>query len=141
MTIAGLDIDLDSDWTEVGDSYLTSLAYEPREDVLASFDANRFPDFDVLPGGRPDWLMFSDGERHLRIANVDSTGLEKRLGVDLNYRHLEADTFVLVQYKRMVKEGGEWWYHGLECEGLLVLEVMVEGALRRLRCHEQSLDA
>ncbi len=110
LNIAGLDVDLDSDWVGEGSNYLASLAYEPREDVMAAFDASRFPDFVPLPGGRPDWMTFTDGERHLRIANVDSTSLETRLGVDLIYRHVEADTFVLVQYKRMIKEGGDWWY-------------------------------
>ena len=43
----------------------------------------------------------SDGRHQLRIGNVNSTPLERVLGVDLIYRHLDSDTFVLVQYKRM----------------------------------------
>lgn len=114
LSIAGIesDVNLDESWSGfAGGSYLDNLSYEPRERALVNYDAVRFPDWQLQSGGDPDWLIFSDGEQHLRIGNVDSTPLEEVLGVDLIYRHVDADTFVLVQYKRMVKEqDGNWWY-------------------------------
>lgn len=112
LSIVGLEVEMDADWSGLdGNGYLKSLSYTPREEVLIAHDAVRFPGWQALPGGEPDWLRFSDGTRHLRIANVDATPLERRLGVDLLYHHVEADTFVLVQYKKMTKdEKGRWWY-------------------------------
>lgn len=112
LSIVGLEVDIDAGWNGLaGNGYLDSLAYSPREEVLIAHDAVRFPGWQSLPGGDPDWIQFSDGARHLRIANVDATPLERRLGVDLLYHHVEADTFVLVQYKKMTKDAeGRSWY-------------------------------
>ena len=78
---------------------------------MVSHDAGRFPAWMARPGGRPDWLTFSDGDNYMRIGNVNKTKLENVLGVDLIYHHIEADTLVLVQYKRMRKDAqGEWFY-------------------------------
>lgn len=71
----------------------------------------RFPDWTVRPGGRPDWITLTDGQNNVRIGNVNKTKLENTLGVDLIYRHVEADTLILVQYKRMRKDArGDWYY-------------------------------
>lgn len=112
MSIAGLDT---SKLTRVADigvgGFLSSLAYETPEDAMVSHDAARFPQWVARPGGRPDWHTFTDGDSHLRIGNVNKTRLENVLGVDLIYHHIEADTLVLVQYKRMKKDGaGDWYY-------------------------------
>jgi hypothetical protein len=64
-----------------------------------------------LPTTRIDWQTFSQGQHRLRIGNVNSTPLERVLGVDLIYRHLSSDTFVLVQYKKMSRNAkGSWGY-------------------------------
>jgi len=112
FSIVGLNVDIGPGWTGLnGNSYLDSLAYTPREEILIAHDAVRFPGWKAMPGSEPDWLRFSDGRRHLRIGNIDATPLERRLGVDLVYRHIEADTFVLVQYKKMSKDRkGRWSY-------------------------------
>ncbi len=112
LAIAGLNPNGLSDIDAVSEAgFLSSLAYETPEDALVSHDAGRFPDWMARPGGRPDWLTFSDGDNHLRIGNVNKTKLENVLGVDLIYHHIEADTLVLVQYKRMRKDAqGEWFY-------------------------------
>jgi hypothetical protein len=112
LSIAGIDTaglnNLDQVTTE---GFLSSLAYETPEDAMVSHDAGRFPDWVARPGGRPDWHTFSDGDSHLRIGNVNKTKLENVLGVDLIYHHIETDTLVLVQYKRMRKDAdGEWFY-------------------------------
>jgi hypothetical protein len=110
LRIAGIDADPDDWWNDTASTYLSSLAYSPRESALLEHDAIRFGDFELSGGTRPDWQEFTDGQVSLRIANVDKTPLEETLGVDLIYRHLDADTFVLVQYKRMVKKSKGWTY-------------------------------
>lgn len=110
LRIAGIDVDPDDWWTNAASTYLSSLAYAPRESALLGHDATRFGDFALSGGIRPDWQEFTDGQVSLRVANVDKTPLEKTLGVDLIYRQVDADTFVLVQYKRMVKTSKGWAY-------------------------------
>lgn len=111
LAIAGIE-DVDAEWMgNPGEGYLAGLAYAPSEDALLAYDASRFPDWNILGGKRPDWAVFTDGRRHLRVGNVNRTPLEHVLGVDLIYRHLEADTFVLVQYKRMRHERGTGWVY------------------------------
>jgi hypothetical protein len=110
LRIAGIDVDPDDWWNDTASTYLSSLAYPPRESALLGHDAARFGDFELSGGTRPDWEEFTDGQVRLRVANVDKTPLEEILGVDLIYRHVDADTFVLVQYKRMVKTSKGWTY-------------------------------
>lgn len=112
LSIAGVDPGPLQEWGGPNDEgFLASLAYETPEDVLVSHDATRFPDWTARPGGRPDWISFSDGENHIRIGNVNKTKLENTLGVDLIYRHIEAENLVLVQYKRMRKDASGHWYY------------------------------
>jgi len=112
LSISGVSDDPLDDWNGSSDAgFLASLAYETPEDMLVAHDAGRFPDWDTLPGGRPDWIDFTNGKSHVRVGNVNHTKLENVLGVDLIYRHIEADTTVLVQYKRMRQDGkGDWFY-------------------------------
>lgn len=112
LAIAGFEFDDSGLWdvSEMG-SYLARLRYAPREEILSGYDALRFPAWQPLPSGRIDWTTFSDGRHQMRIGNVNSTPLERVLGVDLIYRHLGADSFVLVQYKKMsVNSAGSWGY-------------------------------
>ncbi|GAA0905313.1 hypothetical protein [Virgisporangium aurantiacum] len=113
LSIAGADTDALADWqppTTPG-GFLPGLGYEPHEDVLLAYDAARFPNWSVLPSDRPDWLVFGDGTSHIRVGSVNNTSLENTLGVDLIYRHVEANTFVLVQYKRMSKDAKNRWFY------------------------------
>lgn len=113
MSIAGVDTEPLEDWqppTPPG-GFLSGLAYQPHEDVLLAYDAARFPNWSALPSDRPDWLVFGDGRSHIRVGSVNNTSLENTLGVDLIYRHVEADTFVMVQYKRMSKDAKNRWFY------------------------------
>ena len=79
--------------------------------MLSRYDASHFPHWPPLAGNRVDWRLFTDGQRSLRVGDVNATKLERILGVDLIYRHLESDTFVLVQYKKMRRDAhGKWSY-------------------------------
>lgn len=92
LRIAGIDVDPDDWWNDTASTYLSSLAYAPRESALLGHDATRFGDFELTGGTRPDWQEFTDWQVSLRVANVDKTPLEETLGVDLIYRHVNADT-------------------------------------------------
>jgi len=113
MSIAGVDAEPLQEWTgsSPADGFLPNLAYEAHEDVLLAYDAARFAGLTALPSERPDWILFGDGRNHIRVASVNNTPLEQTLGVDLIYRHIEADAFVLVQYKRMTRDGRSRWFY------------------------------
>ena len=112
MRIAGLDTTpLTDGYFNPGDGHLKSLRYEPPEDVLIAHDAARLPDWKSKSSNAPDWLLFSDGQQHIRIGNVNRTPLESVLGVDLIYRHIEANTFILVQYKKMAQDHKSQWFY------------------------------
>lgn len=112
LSVAGMPTDALRDWRgEQSEGFLAGLSYDTPEDVLLGHDAIRLPSWRALPSERPDWLIFTDGEQRIRIGNVNRTKLENVLGVDLIYRHLDADMFVLVQYKRFRQSiDGEWFY-------------------------------
>jgi len=79
--------------------------------MLSGYDAYRFPGWQLAGATRLDWTNFSDGHHQLRVGNVNATRLERVLGVDLIYRHIDNDTFVLVQYKKMTRDAaGNWGY-------------------------------
>jgi hypothetical protein len=108
LSFAGFDVDDTATWDASAEGgYLARLGYLPREEVLS----RRFPGWQPLAGNRIDWTLFTDGRRSLRVGDVNATKLERILGVDLIYRHLESDTFVLVQYKKMKRDArGRWRY-------------------------------
>jgi hypothetical protein len=112
LSIAGVNDDPLDEWDGSSEGgFLASLAYDTPEDMLVAHDPGRFPEWDALPGGRPDGIDFTNGRSHVRVGNVNHTKLENVLGVDLIYRHIEANTTVLVQYKRMRRDGnGNWFY-------------------------------
>lgn len=113
LALAGFNLD-DADRLNVDavGGYLARLEYQPREESLSGYDATRFPGWEPLPGTRTDWTEFTDGRHYVRVWNVNNTKLEHTLGVDLIYRQLNNDTFVLVQYKKMTRRGpGDWGYH------------------------------
>lgn len=115
LSIAGLSTDVLSEWSGPDSTGFLSALPQRRgalEDVVIAHDSARFSNWEALSGEMLDWINFSDGQQHVRVGNVNRTRLENVLGVDLIYHHLDADTFVLVQYKRMVQNArGEWLYY------------------------------
>jgi hypothetical protein len=110
LSFAGFDVDDTATWNPSAEGgYLSRLAYVPREEVLSRYDASRFPGWQPMTGNRIDWTLFTDGNRSLRVGDVNATKLERILGVDLIYRHLDSDTFVLVQYKKMTRDAHRKW--------------------------------
>ncbi|MER6527644.1 hypothetical protein [Streptomyces sp. NPDC001508] len=82
-----------------------------HEDDMITHDAQRFRDW----LGPEDWLSrsaftgFSEGEQRLVIYNANRKAAEETLGVDLIYFHETRNSFVLVQYKRMSRQGNSEW--------------------------------
>ncbi|WP_189822665.1 hypothetical protein [Streptomyces finlayi] len=133
--MAGFDPDQISGWTSSEDSnqsFIERLQHRDgpsHEDDMISHDAQRFRDW----LGPEDWLhraaftAFSQDGQRLVIYNANRKAAEKTLGVDLIYFHEARDSFILVQYKRMTREGNsEWKYYPNGDENL-------KGQLERMR--------
>jgi hypothetical protein len=54
-----------------------------------------------MPNRQVHIHTFAHGDRRMEIVNVDASGVEARTGADLIYYHLNTQSFVLVQYKRL----------------------------------------
>lgn len=57
------------------------------------------------PNDRGLLMSFSNGKRRLDVLNVNRESIERTLGVDLIYYNATFQSYVMVQYKRMVREG------------------------------------
>ncbi len=83
-----------------------------REDKMIEHDAH-VPFIDDLrlsyseQSGR---IVFTNGKERLYLMDVNRHPIEEALGVDLLYYSQQYNSFVLVQYKRLSKEGGRWRY-------------------------------
>lgn len=71
------------------------------EDRMIEHDARVFGGWDLLQQGAVGMVEFHQGARKLTVINVNRSGVEHALGVDLVYYNHEFDSYVLVQYKRM----------------------------------------
>ncbi len=87
-------------------SFLAGLPETDQlEDTLIAYDAERFGDWVREPTTRLDWRLFKDGRREMLIMNANRTAVERTLGVDVVYYNKPLNSFVLVQYKRMIQRG------------------------------------
>jgi|SRR5579859_175548 len=82
------------------------------EDQMVAHDAQVFGDWQLIKSyvvGAAEF--FKRGER-LTVMNVNRHPIERTLGVDLIYYHHHYQSYVLVQYKRLVKgnTSGQWGY-------------------------------
>ncbi|WP_367324767.1 hypothetical protein [Streptomyces sp. HUAS ZL42] len=93
---------------------LATLPGHPaHEDHLVFHDAQRFSDWIGSDAEHLAKRVFSKGDQKLFIANVNRLPAEDTLGIDLIYHHVNRDSFVLVQYKKMQQMGAgrsEWGY-------------------------------
>ena len=81
-----------------------------REDTMIINDAGVFGDWSEIERYQVGGAMFERGEERLTIINANRTPIEQSLGVDLIYYRHRYHSFVMVQYKRMLQEGGKWVY-------------------------------
>lgn len=109
LDIAGLGRSALGSWQLAGNEpapWLSGLAEgRTREDVLITHDASRVPDWWPLREPSVGVVEFADRkDNRLTVMNVNRTPVESVTGVDLlYYRHAPA-SFVLVQYKRLLKQ-------------------------------------
>lgn len=86
--------------------FLSSLksAYV-REDPMITQDQINFPDFHLVRSDVVGSIVMSDmyGREHLTVLNCNRQALEHTLGVDLVYYNHSYNSFVMVQYKRMIQ--------------------------------------
>ncbi|MER7007781.1 hypothetical protein ABT297_32720 [Dactylosporangium sp. NPDC000555] len=80
---------------------LAGLA-NPTEPRLIDHDARAFPGWSRQRTPEMHVHVFADGNRRMEIINIDASGVEARTGADLIYYHVNTESFVLVQYKRLV---------------------------------------
>lgn len=98
------------------DSFLPQTqAGIPLEDPMIEHDANTFLGWTPARSDKLGVRSFTDGpERTLHVMSVNRWPIETRLGPDLIYYHVQRHSFVLVQYKRMIREGSAWRYRADE---------------------------
>lgn len=88
-------------------SFLEQLDYvRSSEDTTIAYDGMRFLDFDRIesPSGI---VVFQKGNERLAVVNVNRGPLERTTGADLIYINESFESFVLVQYKAMRREGSD----------------------------------
>lgn len=102
---------LKAEQVDAASSILDLLDGQPiQERTLLEHDARIFR---ILLGDVPSKsAMFSDGrEKNVRVHVVDQTPIETALGIDLIIYSTCYDSFLLLQYKKMDRDGTSWSYH------------------------------
>lgn len=84
------------------------------EDQMIAHDAEVFGDWERLRRYQVGAAVFRKGNERLTVMNVNRHSLEHTLGVDLFYYQHRYDSYVMIQYKRMVKEEGEALYRPID---------------------------
>lgn len=81
-----------------------------REDVMAAHDAAVFGDWDNIKNYVVGAAEFTKEGHKLTIMNVNRLSVEETLGVDLILYHHTYNSYVMIQYKRMLREGSDYVY-------------------------------
>jgi hypothetical protein len=76
------------------------------EDQMIAHDAEVFGDWERLKRYQVGATVFRKGPERLTVMNINRHSIEHTLGVDLFYYQHRYDSYVMVQYKRMVKDNG-----------------------------------
>lgn len=103
------------------------------EDVLIAHDIELFEPWSQLPTSDVAWRAFTDGQRRLFVMNANRTSVENTLGVDVVYWNEHFDSFVLIQYKKMRREGD-----GHERELTYRPDANIEAELQRMRAVDEA---
>ncbi|MEV8294127.1 hypothetical protein [Streptomyces rochei] len=86
--------------------------YRANEDAMIGHDIRFFEGVQSVPGAVLGSAVFELEGRKLTVFNANRGPIEATLGVDLVYYNHERQSFVMLQYKRMLREGGRWRYRG-----------------------------
>lgn len=84
---------------------LNPSLFSDNEDDLLFADLRRFDPEGVLEENSASTSLYRSNDVELLIANVNRKPLEHELGVDLLYWDLTANSYTLLQYKRLTKAG------------------------------------
>jgi hypothetical protein len=83
-----------------------------REDAMIFHDSRIFGDWREIDSYQTGpSAVFQRGDEALTIINANRNPIEESLGVDLIYYSHFYDSFVMVQYKRMVEEARNTWVY------------------------------
>ncbi len=85
------------------------------EERIINHDISRFPQLVEGMSDHADWRVFGSDRRKMFVMNANVEPIETTLGVDVVYYNETFKSFVLIQYKRMVREeskssSGRLWY-------------------------------
>lgn len=90
--------------------FLTNVRqYRVLEDRAIEHDARVFGGWETVATGAVGMTRFESNGRRLTVINVNRTGIEHAIGVDLIYYSQDYDAYVVVQYKRRELATGERW--------------------------------
>lgn len=81
-----------------------------REDPMINHDSQVFGDWSKIGQYAQGAVEFMKENQKITLMNVNRQPLEKTLGVDLLIYHHTYKSYVMIQYKRMVKENEQYIY-------------------------------
>ncbi len=89
-----------------------------REDQMIINDFRCFGDWSILQEFKNNVAVFSDGKKKISIMNANRTRIENIIGVDLIYYNHNEESYIFVQYKRLLNESQDWRYRPLNDRSL-----------------------
>ncbi len=90
-----------------------------REDQMILNDMNYFGDWNRISEHITSTNTFSNGFNRLSVMYVNRTPIEETLGTDLIYIDEKNKFFIMIQYKRLLKESNEYRYRPLNDKNYL----------------------
>lgn len=108
MRIAGIDTSILKEWLPSKTDkapFLKGLSRASlREDSMIIHDNQKFGNWAPSDHDQSGAIRFHSNDNLVTIMNVNRTPIEKTLGVDLLYYNHTYNSYILVQYKRMLRE-------------------------------------
>lgn len=101
-------------------------SFELREDAMINYDSQVFGDWDLIKRAIKGAFIFSKDNCQITIFNANRTPIEETLGVDLLIYHHTYSAYVLIQYKRMIKEGASNSYRPIDSSYIKEFQAMTD---------------
>jgi hypothetical protein len=129
-------------------SFLSGMPRTVSEETLLTRDLTRFPGLDEGFSGQADWRVFRKNGRKVFILNSNTEPIEHTFGTDMVYFNETFKSFVLVQYKRAIREvisagRKQLWYRAddnidSELERMRLVDEMYGGKPGAFRLFDQA---
>ena len=115
LTIAGIDRDELLGWdvntNKETSSFLDGLEQARlREDPMVVNDLMNLPGYEIIKTAPYNSVVFENDQSKLTVVLANRLPLEKQLGTDLIYYNETFSCFLMIQYKAMEEEAGEFVY-------------------------------